>query len=67
MWCIARNLVPFAQFKKREKHPWNSITFSKFAGCIKARNASHNQKGSKKFRTLENILPISSRNTILTH
>ena len=24
-----RNLVPFAQFKKREKHPWRSITFSK--------------------------------------
>ena len=23
------NLVPFVQFKKREKHPWRSITFSK--------------------------------------
>ena len=21
------NLVPFAQFKKREKHPWKSVTF----------------------------------------
>ena len=27
-----RDLVPFAQFKKREKHPWMSITFSKVAG-----------------------------------
>ena len=24
-----RNLVPFAQFKKREKHPWRSVNFSK--------------------------------------
>ena len=24
-----RDLVPFAQFKKREKHPWKSATFSK--------------------------------------
>ena len=27
-----RNLVPFAQFEKREKHPWRSVTFSKVAG-----------------------------------
>ena len=27
-----RNLVPFVQFKKREKHPWRSITFSKVVG-----------------------------------
>ena len=27
-----RNLVPFAQFKKREKEPWRSVTFSKVAG-----------------------------------
>ena len=26
------NLVPFVQFKKREKHPWRSFTFSKIAG-----------------------------------
>ena len=26
-----RDLVPFAQFKKREKHPWRSINFSKVA------------------------------------
>ena len=24
-----RDLVPFAQFKKREKHPWGSFNFSK--------------------------------------
>ena len=25
------DLVPFAQFKKHEKHPWRSVTFSKVA------------------------------------
>ena len=27
-----RDLVAFAQFKKREKHPWRSVNFSKAAG-----------------------------------
>ena len=27
-----RNLVPFVQFKKREKHPWRSVNLSKVAG-----------------------------------
>ena len=27
-----RDLVLCAQFKKREKHPWRSVTFSKVAG-----------------------------------
>ena len=27
-----RDSVSFAQFKKREKHPWRSATFSKVAG-----------------------------------
>ena len=26
-----RYLAPFARFKKREKHPWRSVTFSKVA------------------------------------
>ena len=26
------DLVPFVQFKKREKDPWRSVTFSKVAG-----------------------------------
>ena len=30
IFCDAlRDLVPFVQFKKREKHPWRSATFSK--------------------------------------
>ena len=27
-----RDLVAFVQFKKREKHPWRSVNFSKVAG-----------------------------------
>ena len=27
-----RDLVPFVQFKKREKYPWKSVDFSKVAG-----------------------------------
>ena len=27
-----RDLVPFVQFKKREKHPWRSVNFNKVAG-----------------------------------
>ena len=27
-----RDLLPFAQFKKREKHPWRKVTFGKVAG-----------------------------------
>ena len=29
---VLRNLVPFVQFKKREKHSWRSVNFSKVAG-----------------------------------
>ena len=28
---VLRNLVPFVQFKKREKHSWRSVNFSKVA------------------------------------
>ena len=31
-WDALRDLVPFAQFKKSENHPWRSVTFSKVAG-----------------------------------
>ena len=31
LWDELRDLLPFAQFKKREKHPWRSVTFSKQA------------------------------------
>ena len=31
LWLLLRDLVPFMQFKKHEKHPWRSVTFSKVA------------------------------------
>ena len=30
-----RHMAPFAQFKKREKSPWRSATFSKVARVLK--------------------------------
>ena len=30
MYFLLRELVPFVQFEKREKHPWMSGTFSNF-------------------------------------
>ena len=32
MCDASHDLVPFVQFKKREKHPWKSVAFSKVAG-----------------------------------
>ena len=36
MWCVARlcDLVPFLQFKKREKQPWRIVTFSNFTKSV---------------------------------
>ena len=34
MW--KRDLVPLVQFKKHEKHPWMSVTFSKTCGVTKS-------------------------------
>ena len=28
-----RDLIPFVQYKKREKHPWRSVAFSKVVVC----------------------------------
>ena len=43
-----RRLVPFVQFRKREKHPWRSVAFSKVAGfypllCTIARLGCNNK------------------------
>ena len=67
-----RDLVPFVQFKKREKHPWRSLTFrlkltllhgccSRFLNCIngtKPRKASHLINDEHIFLTLT-VLPFS--------
>ena len=29
---VLRNLIPFVQFEKHEKHPWMGVTFSNVSG-----------------------------------
>ena len=36
IWDALRDLVPFVQFKKREKHLWRSVTFSKVVSFAKS-------------------------------
>ena len=36
-----RDFVPFAQFKKRDKHTWRSVNFSKVAGFVTNRAIHH--------------------------
>ena len=31
---VLRDLVPFVQFKKHEKHPWRSVTYSQSATLL---------------------------------
>ena len=33
---VLRDLVPFVQFKKRDKYPWRSVTLSKVVGFLPA-------------------------------
>ena len=61
MW---RDLVPFIQFKKREKHSWKSVTFSKVAGLnqdsstrfFKGTNFEESQANMRKGRINLNLL-----------
>ena len=67
------DLVPFVQFKKREKHPWRSVTFSKVeyhssmsvlhvfnrTNCAKSCKASHMIKND--YVTYVIMLTISYR------
>ena len=52
-----RYLVPFVQFKKREKHARRSVTFSKVAG-------SNNNKMNSKMKMRNAYVPhVSNRNS----
>ena len=50
-----RDLVPFAQFKKREKHPQRSVTFSKVAGLT---SHLHNTRNSEVIATYKSRTEI---------
>ena len=49
---VLRDLVHFVQFKKREKHPWRSVTFSEVAGSRKTSYMSilHLQESTYNFQ-----------------
>ena len=47
IYDVLRDLVPFVQFKKREKHPWRSVNFSKVAGACKCLGKNTVQKNVK--------------------
>ena len=40
------DLVPFVQFKKRGKHPWRSVNFSKVSGFLNCTNGSKSSNAS---------------------
>ena len=42
-----RDLVPFVQFKKREKHPWRSANFSKIVVVTKTRHKCVSRENGK--------------------
>ena len=44
-----RDLVAFAQFKKREKHPWRSATFSKVVVQMLPNHATHHIYSYEKY------------------
>ena len=54
-WGALNNLVPFLQFKKREKHRWRSVTFSKVADFslfhvfLNCTNGTKSSKASEMF------------------
>ena len=65
--CVAfRDLVPFAQFKKREKRPWRSVTFSKVAGwsVTKSRSASQNSLQAQTFPQDLNTFSIVQEHSV---
>ena len=70
--CVAlRDLVSFVQFKKCQKHPWRSVTFSKVAGTLLKVLHPHgyfshflNCKNGTKSRKAMNVLNLIVLNLI---
>ena len=56
-------MLPFVQFKKREKHPWKNVTFGKvallkatlFYGCFSRFSNCANGTKSRKASHVQNI------------
>ena len=71
---MLRDLVPFVQFKKREKHPWRSATFSKVPGYFTKSNTPPweffmffflNCTNGTKPRNAPQIHPVDKYKTVL--
>ena len=54
-----RDLVPFVQFKKREKHPWKSVTFRKLQ--------AYSQSRPYHFKFFKACKPAALRKVTLLH
>ena len=63
MCYVLRNLVPLVQFKKREKHPWRSVTFSKVAGCRYTERGALTREGIYNLCliSVESVLDIAEK------
>ena len=51
------DLVPFARSKKREKHPWQSVTFSKVKPWCKARKGVPHDQAIANFIKKNQLYP----------
>ena len=60
-WDSLSELVRFVQFKKREKQPWRSVTFSKVAGFLNCTNGTEVRKTSNSINTQINSFVNSKR------
>ena len=61
--CVTlRDLVPCAQFKKREKHAWKSVTFKKVAGSrfLNCTNGTKLRKAPHMHMTFDIVFHINS-------
>ena len=59
------DLVPFVQFKKGEKHPWMSVTFSKVAGLHGCFSCFLNCTYGTKSRNASQLLfPLTSNSQL---
>ena len=59
---VLRDLVPFARFKKRAKHPLKNVTFSKVAG-----SSLSFWQNSKNFEMVNSFLNFESHFNLMPY
>ena len=54
IWDALLDLIPFIQFRKRERHPWRSVTFNQVAVwsliLLKEKAVKENKNNQRKFQ-----------------